>query len=400
MGKLFFNHITEAPSDPILDLTLAFKADSNPKKVNLSVGLYRDESLVTPIMKAVKKAQAALLETEKTKEYLPIDGDWQFISKTGELVFGEFFWAKEKNRIFGAQCPGGTGTLRIGGEFLKQEVAEKIAISDPTWPNHRGVFTRSGMKIEVYPYYDFKNQRLDFNRCLQFLKQQVPGTVILLQPSAHNPTGVVFSQDEWKELSRLFKENSLLPFFDFPYQGLGVGIEEDAWPVRFFASEGHEMLVAYSCAKNFGLYAERAGAFFVVTESEKVEKRVKSKIKQIIRANYSNPPKHGAKIVGHILSSADLRKEWEEELSTMRKRIEEMRLLFTDKLVAGSLKKDFRFLADRTGMFCYTGLEKPQVDRLAKEFGIYMTLDGRINIAGLTPANLPYVTNAIIKVIG
>jgi aspartate/tyrosine/aromatic aminotransferase len=399
MGRLFFSHITEAPSDPILDITVAFRAEPRPKKVNLSVGLYRDSTLVTPILKVVKKAEESLLKEETTKEYLPIEGNQQMVSKAGELVFGEFFWMKEKNRIFGAQCPGGTAALRVGGEFLKQEVAEKIAISDPTWPNHRAIFMRAGMKVEIYPYYNFKTQSLDFERCSSFLKELTPGTAVVLQASSHNPTGKDFSQEEWKALSKLFKENGLLPYFDVPYQGLGVGLEDDVWPVRYFASEGHELLVAYSFSKTFGLYAERVGALFAVTESESVKRRVETKIKQIIRAGYSNPPKHGAKIVETVLSSSQLRPAWESELAEMRGRIQEVRVALTEALVAKSRKRDFRFLADRVGMFCYTGLEKHQVDRLAKEFAIYMTQDGRINIAGLNRDNLDYVVDAILKMV-
>ncbi len=397
MAKLFFNHVAPAPPDPILDLTIAFNQDTRPTKVNLSVGLYRNEELATPVLKCVKKVEKALLEKEKSKEYLPIDGDKGYVAKVGALIFGEFFWMGESKRIYGAQTAGGTGALRLGADFLKQEVGERIAISDPTWPNHSGVFNRAGMKVEIYPYYDFQKQKLDFDRCMQFFKGLTPGTAVLLHACCHNPTGADLTMEQWQKLSRLFLENGLLPFFDMAYQGFSQGIEEDAAPLRLFVREGHEMVVAYSVSKNFGLYGERTGALFIVSESEDVAQKSGSKARAIIRTTYSNPPRHGAKIVLEILSDPQLKKEWEGEVDGMRKRVCEMRQMFAGALGRSS-KKDFRFLADCSGMFCYTGLDKEQVQRLNREFGIYMTGDGRINVVGLNQKNLKYVVDAIAEV--
>lgn len=398
MPKLFFNHIAPAPPDPILDLTLAFNQDKRTNKVNLAVGMYRNEELATPVLSSVKKAEGMLLEKEKSKEYLPIDGDKGFIAKVGGLVFGDFFWVSEGKRICGIQTPGGTGALRVGADFLKHEVGEKIAISDPTWPNHRGVFARAGMQVEAYPYFDSQKQVLDFERCRQDLKGLTPGTVVLLHACCHNPTGIDFSIEQWQELSKLFLETGLLPFFDIAYQGFGKSLEEDAAAIRLFAKDGHEMLVAYSMSKNFALYAERVGALFIVTESEEVMQKAASKAKTFSRTSYSNPPLHGAKIVYEILSSPQLKKEWEDEVAMMRMRISDMRLQFASTLVSLSLKRNFRFLAARTGMFSFTGLEKPLVERLNRDFAIYMTADGRINIAGLNQKNLKYVVDAIVEV--
>lgn len=398
MSKLFFNHVAAAPPDPILDLVLAFNAEQSPKKVNLSSGIYRDEDLKTPILKTVKKAEAILLEDEESKEYLPIDGDKRFISKIGALLFGDFFWMNEGKRISGIQSPGGSGALRIGGEFLKQEVGETIAISDPTWPNHRGIFTRCLMRIESYPYYDFNHHKVDFDRCLNYLRELSPGAVVLLHACCHNPTGFDFSLDQWKVLSDLFRKNGLLPFFDIAYQGFRSSVDADAEAIRLFAKEGHEMLVAYSLSKNFGLYGERTGALFLLTESEEVASNVRSKLKTIARTNYSNPPLHGAKVAALILATPTLRIEWEKEVEGMRGRMTELRRKFSEALLAQSVKKDFRFLAEGSGMFCYLGLDKNQVAKLVNEDKIFMTQDGRINLLGLNKGNFDYVVSAIARV--
>jgi aspartate/tyrosine/aromatic aminotransferase len=399
MGKLFFHHVAPALQDSIFGLTALFEADARPEKINLSVGQYRNDQLVTPILESVKLAETFLQREEESKEYLPIAGDPSYINRVGALVFGDFFWAAEGKRICGVQALGGTGALRLGGEFLKQEVGERVAISDPTWPNHRGVFSRCGMVVEAYPYYDLRKNVQEFERMYQYLKNLTPGTIVVLQPCCHNPTGADLSLDQWKELLKLFKKNGLLPFFDFAYQGLGRSIEEDAEVIRFFATEGIEMLVACSQSKNFGLYSERVGALFVVTESEKAQKAVMTKLQTIIRTNYSNPPRHGSSIVAHILSTPVLKQMWKQEVEMMNKRIERLRRKLVEELVPRSRKKDYRFLAQRVGMFCFTGLKKEEVERLQKEFAIYMTMDGRINIAGLSDQNLAAVVDALIEVV-
>ncbi len=393
MTKLFFHHVNPAPVDPIFGLTAAFNADPRADKINLSVGLYRDDRLLTPVLESVKEAEKFLLREEKTKEYLPISGDPIFVNEIGAVVFGDFFWTREKNRICGIQTLGGTGALRIGGDFLKQEVGEKISISDPTWPNHQGVFTRCGMEISHYPYYDLNRQTLEFDRAFAFLKKLTPGSIVVLQPCCHNPTGADFSHEEWKSLLSLFQKNGILPFFDFAYQGFGKNLDEDASPIRLFASEGMEMVVASSQSKNFGLYSERVGALYIVTESPETAEAVLSKLKVLCRTHYSNPPRHGASIVAHILSTPALAQKWEEEVRTMRERIEKFRHLFVD-----ALPQNYRYLEKRTGMFCFTGLKRDQVERLQKEYGIYMTSDGRMNIAGLNEHNLPIVVEALTSI--
>ncbi|HUD01206.1 MAG TPA: amino acid aminotransferase [Rhabdochlamydiaceae bacterium] len=399
MGKLFFHHVAPAVLDPIFGLTALFDADKRPDKVNLGAGQYRNDQLITPVLESVKLAETFLLREEQSKEYLPIAGDSSFLNRVGALVFGEFFWAGEGKRVCGIQTVGGTGALRIGGDFLKEEVGERIAISDPTWTNHRGVFSSCGLVVEAYPYYDIRTNTREFNRMVQYLKSLPPGSIVILQPCCHNPTGADLSLDEWKQLLKLFKENGLLPFFDFAYQGFGSSIEEDAKIIRLFASEGMEMLVACSQSKNFGLYSERVGALFVVTESEKTAEAVLSKLKAIVRTNYSNPPRHGAAIVAHILSTPVLKKMWEQEVKMMQGRIEKLRVAFVEALASRSLKRNYLFLADRVGMFCFSGLKKEEVERLRKEFAIYMPPDGRINIAGLSDENLLFVVDAMIEVL-
>lgn len=393
-----FKHILQAPSDSIFGLIADFMADPRPHKILLCLGVYGNEHLEIPIMKAVKKAEENLVKKEKTKSYLPIDGDKKFLNKLGSLIFGDFFWIKNCECIAALQTPGGTGALRLGGDFLKKNVSDRIAISDPTWANHRGIFTASGMKLDIYPYYNLQTQQLEFNRFIEHIEGLSAGSVVLLHACCHNPTGADLTLDQWKILSDLCLKKGLIPFFDFAYQGLGRGLDEDALAVRLFAEAGHQMLISYSLSKNFGLYAERIGGLFIVTESKEVACCVLSQLKTLVRTNYSNPPLHGSAIATEILSNPQLKKEWEDELGSMRARITEMRDLFCQTLIQKSLKKDFRFLLNKLGMFCLTGLDKRAVNLLREEFAIYMTQDGRMNITGLNQENITTTADAILKV--
>lgn len=393
---MFFEHVEEAPVDPIFGLTAAFNADLRATKINLSVGVYKTADLKTPMLESVKAAERHLLEVEKTKDYLPIDGLKAYLEQVGELVFGDF-WRHKKECVSMIQTIGGTGALRIGGDFLRKEVSDQLYLSEPTWPNHRAVFTKSGFKLDFYPYYDRDRQCVDFERMKEFLNGLAPKSVVLLHASCHNPTGFDLTLDQWRQLSELFFAKQLLPFFDFAYQGFDKGLEEDAVAVRLFAEAGHEMLVASSYSKNFTLYSERIGALFVVSNSEKAAKHLTSQLKILVRTTYSNPPRHGAEVVATILRNRSLREEWELELTKMRERIAEMRHAFARALIAKNPR--FLFLEASKGLFSFCGLEKAQVDRITKEFGIYMANDGRINVAGLNWDNLDYVVNAIISVL-
>ena len=395
----FFDRVPLAPPDSILGLTATFLKDPRKNKVNLGVGLYKTEDLRTPVLESVKAAEEALLKSENTKEYLPIDGDPLFLEKMGELVFGEAKWSKEKERIAAAQTVGGTCALKIGGAFLKEEAESPIWISTPTWPNHRSIFLSCGLAIENYNYYDAKSHRVDFNKMVACFEKLPEKTIVLLHASCHNPTGCDLSLDEWKTLCHLFKAKKLIPFFDFAYQGFGRGLSEDAEAVHYFLNQGVEMLVAVSSAKNFSLYGERAGCLFIVSESAKIAEHILSRVKQIIRTIYSNPPMHGAKIIAHILSTPFLRKKWEGELDEMRTRINQMRASLFERLEAQGKGEAFSQISRGRGMFGFTGLSKTQVERMIAEYGIYMTTDGRINVCGLNMSNVDYVVDAILAVI-
>lgn len=394
----FFEKVILSPPDPILGLTTAFENDLREEKVNLGVGLYKSDDLKTPILKCVKSAEKILFEIEKSKTYLPIEGDSLFLEKMGQLVFSSAFWSKQRHRIAAIQTVGGTGALRIGGAFLKEEVSKEILIPHPTWPNHNGVFSACGFNVQHYPYYDKKNHAAAVEKMLDSFAQQSEKSVILFHAACHNPTGADPTLEQWKELANQCYKKSLLPFFDFAYQGFGNGIEEDATAIRLFAEQGLDMLVAISCAKNFSLYGERVGALFLLTDSQKAASAVLSRIKQVARTTYSNPPLHGEKLVACVLNTPLLRHQWLEELAQMRKRIFNVRQKFCQKLNQETSSDFFNHMEQGKGMFGFTGLNQTEVEKLKTEFGIYMTLDGRINVCGLNDSNIDYVVNAIKKV--
>lgn len=394
----FFEKVPLAVADPIFGLNNAFKKDERPTKINLSIGVYKTDDLVTAIFPTVKLAEALLLEEEKTKEYLPIEGDPQFIDCMGALVFGYSMWEKNRERIVGCQSVGGTGALRIGGTLLKEEAEGKLFISQPTWPNHRAVFLASGLHVEEYPYYDMNSHAFDFVKMEAFLQTIPSGSIVVLHTSSHNPTGLDPSELQWRELCKLFQSKKLIPFFDFAYQGLGRGVDADAFPIRLFLEAGVEMLIAVSSSKNFSLYAERVGCFFAVAENKKIAEHILSRVKQIVRWNYSNPPMHGAKVVARVLSNPSLRQSWTLEVDGARGRIIEMRDAFYKKLCSNQIPIDFSHIQKTVGMFIFSGLSKPQVEKLIAQFGIYMTYDGRMNVCGLTKQNIDSIVSAIIKV--
>lgn len=394
----FFQQVPLAPADPILGLTAAFAKDPRPNKVNLGVGLYKGEDLMSPILSCVKSAEKDLMLLEKSKEYAPIEGDYQFIGKIGELVFGSPYWDREYPRIAGFQTVGGTGALRIGASFLRQEIDPPVFISHPTWPNHRGVFQAAGLKVENYPYYDVGRHALRFDLMKEFLLSLPTGSLILLHASCHNPTGCDLNREQWLELAELCQKKGFFPFFDCAYQGFGKGLIEDVQSIRLFAEKGIEMAVAFSLSKNFSLYGERVGALFILTDSSETAQKVTSRVKQVIRTLYSNPPIHGARIAAHVLSTPELRALWERQLREMCERIRSMRHQLVVRLKEKSHSNEFNHLEDCNGMFCYSGLTPDQVVRIIADYGVYMTNDGRINVCGLNRENLDYVAESIIKV--
>ncbi|MDR3625079.1 MAG: aspartate/tyrosine/aromatic aminotransferase [Chlamydiales bacterium] len=394
-----FKNVPVASPDPIFNLNTAFKKDFNPNKINLGVGAYKTDELLAWVLPSVKKAEETVVSAYLDKEYLPIDGDAEYNLASLKLVFGEDFVKKNTMRLFGAQTIGGTGALRIGAEFLFRYISKLIYIPEPSWPNHRQIFGIAGMHIETYPYYNEHQHSFDFNGMCKAINKMEKGSVILLQASCHNPTGVDPSRDEWMELAHLIKAQGVIPFFDSAYQGFAHGIEEDVFSIREFADHFDEMLVAHSYSKNFGLYGERVGGLFFLTQDESCVASIGSQVKVLIRANYSNPPSHGMRIVKSILRANGLRKEWEGDVAIMRNRLLEMRSLLAQKLKEKILFRDFSQLERQHGMFSFCGLSKEEVGVLIEKYGIYMTSNGRISIAGLNRSNVDYVVESIADVL-
>lgn len=384
-----FEKVVAAPADPILGLTEEFKNDPRTDKINLGVGIYKNEAGETPVLATVKKAEAALLESEKTKSYLTIEGTAEYGLAVQKLLFGEQADIINAQRAKTAQAPGGTGALRVAGEFIKRQLGDvKVWISNPTWANHHGVFGAAGLETTEYTYYNAEKKDKDFPAMLADLEQASTGDVVLLHGCCHNPTGIDPTLEEWEILAKLVAEKGLLPLFDFAYQGFAKGVEEDAAGLRIFAQYNPEILVASSFSKNFGLYNERVGAFTLVAASTEVANTAFSQVKAIIRSIYSNPPAHGAAVVTYILQNPALRAEWEAEVAEMRERIQEMRELFVTRLQEIGVNADFSFIERQNGMFSFSGLNKQQVQRLKEEFGIYIVGSGRISVAGMTKNNM------------
>jgi aromatic-amino-acid transaminase len=395
-----FEKIAAAPADPILGLTEEFKADPRSNKINLGVGIYKNEEGQTPVLATVKKAEAALLESEKTKSYLTIEGTTEYGLAVQKLLFGEASDIVAKQLAKTAQAPGGTGALRVAGEFIKRQLGgAKIWISNPTWANHKGVFAAAGLAIAEYTYYDADAKEKNFSAMIADLNHAAAGDVILIHGCCHNPTGIDPTNEEWEIIAKLCASKGLLPLFDFAYQGFASGVEEDAQGLRIFAKFNKEILIASSFSKNFGLYNERVGAFTLVSDNVDVANTAFSQVKAIIRSIYSNPPAHGSAVVTHILNNKALRAEWEAEVKEMRDRIQEMRVLFVESLKAEGVTEDFSFISRQNGMFSFSGLNKDQVLRLKEEFGIYIVGSGRISVAGMTKSNMSPLCKAIAQVL-
>ncbi|CAI1551292.1 MULTISPECIES: amino acid aminotransferase [Serratia] len=395
-----FEKITAAPADPILGLTDIFRADARPNKINLGIGVYKDETGKTPVLTSVKKAEQYLLENEITKNYLGIEGIPAFASCTQVLLFGKESPIVADRRARTAQTPGGTGGLRVAADFIaNQTSAKRIWISNPSWPNHKNVFSAVGLEVLEYAYYDAANHALDFDGLLNSLKQAQAGDVVLFHGCCHNPTGIDPTAEQWAQLAELSVANGWLPLFDFAYQGFAKGLEEDAQGLRIFAAKHQELIVASSYSKNFGLYNERVGACTIVAADAETAERAFSQVKAAIRANYSNPPSHGAAVVATILGNDALRAMWEQELTDMRQRIHRMRQLFVNTLQEKGAQQDFSFIIQQNGMFSFSGLTKEQVLRLREEFGVYAVNSGRVNVAGMTPDNMAPLCEAIVAVL-
>ncbi|BAO00680.1 AspC protein [Candidatus Pantoea carbekii] len=395
-----FELISDALSDPILGLADLYYTDKRKNKVNLGIGVYKDETGKTPILDSVKQAELYLLENESTKNYLNIEGLSNFANFTQEMIFGKNSTLITSGRTRTAQMPGGTGALRIAADFLANQVnVKRIWISDPSWPNHKNVFDSAGLEVCSYQYYDKNHYRLDFENMFKSLQKVQSGNVVLFHACCHNPTGADPTVEQWMQLAKLSEKNGWLPLFDFAYQGFARDLKKDAEGIRIFGDTNPELIVASSYSKNFGLYNERVGALTLVAPNSKVATTVFSQVKYHIRANYSNPPSHGAAVVTIILGNNALRNIWEKELKNMRERIQRMRYLFVNTLLRKGVKKDFSFIINQNGMFSFSGFSEYQVLQLREKFGIYIVDSGRINMAGMTSNNMSTLCEAIIAVL-
>ncbi|MBI2728875.1 MAG: aspartate/tyrosine/aromatic aminotransferase [Polaromonas sp.] len=395
-----FTAVEMAPRDPILGLNEQFAADTNPNKVNLGVGVYYDDNGKLPLLKCVQAAEKLMAETPKPRGYLPIDGIAAYDAAVKSLVFGADSEPVKSGRIATAQGIGGTGGLKIGADFLKKLLPNaKVLISDPSWENHRALFTQAGFVVESHPYYDAAKKGINFDGMLAALNAAPEGTIVVLHACCHNPTGYDVTPAQWDQVIAAVKAKKLTPFLDMAYQGFGHGIKEDGAVVGKFVAAGLSFFVSTSFSKSFSLYGERVGALSVLCESKEEADRVLSQLKLVIRTNYSNPQIHGGTVVATVLNTPALRAQWEEELTEMRVRIKAMRQKLVDGLKAAGVKQDMSFITTQIGMFSYSGLTKDQMVRLRSEFGIYGTDTGRMCVAALNSKNIDYVCAAIAKVI-
>ncbi|WP_119156914.1 aromatic amino acid transaminase [Caldimonas tepidiphila] len=393
-----FAAVEMAPRDPILGLNEQFAADPNPAKVNLGVGVYYDDNGKLPLLACVAAAEKQLIEAAKPKGYLPIDGIAAYDKAVQGLVFGDE--AVQSGRIATVQGLGGTGGLKIGADFLKRlNPGAQVLISDPSWENHRALFESAGFPVGTYPYYDADKRGINFDGMLAALQAAPAGTVVVLHACCHNPTGYDLTAEQWGQVIDAVKAAGLVAFLDMAYQGFGEGIAEDGAVVKRFLDAGLNFFVATSFSKSFSMYGERVGALSVVCESKEEAGRVLSQLKRVIRTNYSNPPTHGAQVVTTVLSTPELRQQWEDELAAMRVRIKQMREALVEKLKAAGVQQDLSFITRQKGMFSYSGLNKEQMQRLRSEFGVYGVDSGRICVAALNSKNIDAVAAAIAKVV-
>ncbi|MBW3530821.1 amino acid aminotransferase [Shewanella sp. NKUCC06_TVS] len=395
-----FNTLIAMPADPILGLLTQYREDSHPQKVDLGVGVYKDPTGVTPILSCVKKAEKFRLDTETTKVYIGPTGSPQFNTLMTELAFGAGHSAIIANRIRTVSTPGGTGALRVAGDFIKRCNPNAVLwVSDPTWANHIGLFEAAGITVKTYPYYDYDSKSLKFDEMLAALSQVNPDDVVLFHACCHNPSGMDLTTEQWDKVIALTKDQGFTPLIDMAYQGFGDGVDIDAYGVRHMAAAVDNMILCSSCSKNFGLYRERIGSCSVIAKDANTANVAQSVLLYVVRCLYSMPPAHGAAIVETILGSKELTQEWLDELKVMRDRINGNRAILVDKLKANGVNRDFSFIARQKGMFSFLGVAPEQVARLQKEFSIYMVGSSRISIAGISEDNVDYLAQSIAKVL-
>ncbi|CAG0881087.1 unnamed protein product [Cyprideis torosa] len=403
IGSSWWSDVEMGPPDAILGITEAYKRDSNQKKINLGAGAYRDDHGKPYVLPSVRKAETIMASKNLDKEYLPIGGLPEFTKLTADLAFGDGNKVVPEGLNATVQGISGTGSLRIGANFLAKYFPgnKVIYLPTPSWANHTPIFKHAGMDVKAYRYYDPKTCGLDFKGLLDDISQIPEKSMILLHACAHNPTGVDPSKEQWKEISALIKKKQLYPFFDMAYQGFASGdINRDAFALRHFIQEGHTLCLAQSFAKNMGLYGERVGAYSIVCSDKDEAARVMSQVKILVRPMYSNPPVHGARIAATILGDENLREEWLVDVKGMADRIITMRQSLKEGLKKEGSNRNWDHITDQIGMFCYTGMTPDQVEKITKEYSIYLTKDGRISVAGVTSGNVDYLAHAMAKVCG
>ncbi|RLQ22558.1 aminotransferase class I/II-fold pyridoxal phosphate-dependent enzyme [Seongchinamella sediminis] len=394
-----FSELEPRPADPILGLTVKFKADSNPQKIDLGAGIYKDDQGNTPVLECVKAAEQLRVDRETSKTYINSAGSPLFNEKITDLMLGEHRVIAD-NRIRTISTPGGTGALRIAGEFIRTcKPGATIWVSNPTWANHQGVFAAAGLTVKTYPYYDYDNKCLDFDGMLAALRQVSADDAVLIHACCHNPSGMDLDPQQWQQIAELAAEVGFLPVVDMAYQGFGEGLDEDARGLRLLADTVDEMIICGSCSKNFGLYRERIGACSIIGKSAEAADIIYSVLLPTVRVNYSMPPAHGAAIVETILDSPELTARWHAELKDMRDRIGGMRQLLVDKLVEKGVTRDFSFITRQKGMFSFLGIDPEQVQRLQEESSIYIVGSSRISLAAIAPNNVDYLAESIARVL-
>ncbi len=393
---MLFSGLSEVGDDPILRVSKMYRACTDPNKVDLGVGVYKDAKGNTAILNSVKKAEQHLVDNQETKTYLSPAGNAVFNRLVQEMMIGADHPAVGEGRVSTYQTPGGTGGVRIGLEFVKKcNPNTNVWISDPTWPNHTAITKSLGLTPKQYRYYNSKRGEFLYKEMLEDLSGASAGDVVILHGCCHNASGADLSHDQWNELADLMLEKGLVPFIDFAYQGFADGIEEDAYAARVMSSRLPEALIASSCSKNFAMYRDRAGAITLVSPNADEHVKNTSHMLSAVRANYSMPPDHGAAVVAHILGDANLRREWEDEVDAMRSRVKKMRHLFVEQMNEKAPNSGFGYIADQKGMFSYLTLTADQIQTLINDHHIFFMANGRVNMAGLTEANMDYVTDAI-----
>jgi aspartate aminotransferase len=399
-GFAVFNSLEQLPADAILGIMALFRADQSAQKIDLSVGVYQDESGKTPVLKCVKQAEQAIIAEQNTKTYVSITGNAEFNRGMETLLFGADHAALKDGRIATVQAPGGSGALSVAAHLLNRAKPHALVyISDPSWPNHRPLLSLSGLKLEQYPYYDFEQHRVDFEGMVGAVERMHAGELLLVHGCCHNPCGADLSEQQWRVLAQLCEHRGVVPFIDFAYQGLSEGLDEDAYGARLMADRLPEAIVVASCSKNLGLYRERVGTVSVICRDKARRDIVLSNLANVARGIYSMPPDHGAAIVARVLGDPTLRALWEQELTQMRTRLNGLRRLLVDELAKRNTPMDFSFIADERGLFSFLGIPKERIVKLREQFHVYMVESSRINIAGINSRNVGYVADSIAAVL-